>query len=214
MNYAEKRKKMVEEQLLPRGIERADVLSAFRKVPRHLFVPTSSRDASYKDHPLQIGEGQTISQPYIVALMTQLLPPGASRILEIGTGSGYQAAILAELYERVYTVERKAPLQEKARQALDEAGYENIEFHIGDGTLGLPEASPFDGIIVTAAAPAVPEPLTEQLSEAGSIVIPVGSMYGQVLTVVTKNDKGLSYEEICGCMFVPLVGKEGWKERT
>jgi protein-L-isoaspartate(D-aspartate) O-methyltransferase len=208
-----KKKKMVDEQLIPRGISRPDVLDAFSKVPRHFFVPDSARHASYEDHPLQIGEGQTISQPYIVALMTQLLPQGISRVLEVGTGSGYQAAILSEIYPEVHTVERKASLQEKAREILGNAGYGNIEFHTGDGTMGVNEAAPFGGIIVTAAAPSVPEPLIEQLKDGGSIVIPIGSLYSQVLTVVTKNAKDLSYEEICGCMFVPLIGKEGWKEQ-
>ena len=215
MEYAEQRNRMVEDQLARRGIGDGKVLEVFRKVPRHHFVPATFREASYADHPLPIGRGQTISQPYIVALMTESLRlKGAEKVLEIGTGSGYQAAILAELCEEIYTIEREEPLLEEAKKVLSQEGYKNIKFICGDGTKGLKEEAPFDGIIVTAAAPFVPEALKDQLADGGRIVIPVGSIYSQVLVAVEKNGESFTREDICGCVFVPLIGEDGWGTGT
>ena len=203
---------MVQEQLIPRGINEPRVLSAFRRVQRHKFVPNKMEDMAYSDHPLPVGEGQTISQPYMVALMTEKLAlSGEEKVLEIGTGSGYQAAILAELAKEVYSMERFSPLANKAQETLASLGYNNIHIKVGDGTLGWKEFAPFDRIIVTAGAPHIPESLFEQLSENGKLVIPVGGSFSQVLTVAEKKRGKISQEEICGCVFVPLVGKEGWR---
>jgi len=207
------RDRMVEEQLIARGINGKKVLDAFRRVERHEFVPVSMRDAAYADHPLPIGEGQTISQPYIAALMTQSLDlKGDEKILEIGAGSGYQAAILSGLAKEVYSVERISALAERAEANLKKTGCGNVKVVVGDGTSGLPEKAPYDGIIVTAAAPEIPEDYIRQLKTGGRLVIPVGGMFGQVMTVVKKTEKGVFNEELCGCVFVPLVGKKGWKE--
>ena len=203
---------MVNEQLIPRGINDERVLEAFRRVERHELIPQELTDSAYRDHPLPIGEGQTISQPYMVALMTQCLGlKGHESVLEIGTGSGYQAAILANLAKKVYSIERLAGLAETSRAALRRLGYDNIEITVGDGTLGWEEYAPYDGIIVTAAAPKVPGAYIEQLVSGGKLVIPVGSMSSQVLALVEKKADGVFVSEICGCVFVPLVGKEGWK---
>ena len=211
MDHDVQRKRMVDEQLVPRGISSPGVLEAFMRVPRHLFVPEAFGMEAYADHPLPIGEGQTISQPYIVALMTECLGlKGGERVLEIGTGSGYQAAILAEICGRVYTVEREKVLSERAAKALAEQGYGNISYKTGDGTLGWEEEAPFDGVIVTAAAPDVPEPLKTQLAEGGRLVIPVGDRFSQTLVVVRKTSRGYEIDRICGCVFVPLVGEHGW----
>jgi len=205
---------MVSEQLIPRGISDPAVLEAFGRVPRHSFVSPAFEDGAYADHPLPIGGGQTISQPYMVALMTECLRLGREdRVLEIGTGSGYQAAILAEICARVYTVERDAALLEASKEVLLRRGYANIEFKRGDGTLGWPEEAPYDGIVVTAGAPHVPRALKEQLAEGGRLVIPVGSMFSQMLVVVTRSGDEYISKNVCGCMFVPLVGEDGW-ERT
>lgn len=202
---------MVEQQLRRRGISDPRVLAAMEKVPRHRFVPEPERAAAYDDQPLPIGEGQTISQPYMVALMTESLHlTGTERVLEIGTGSGYQAAVLAELCRFVYTMERFADLAARARQALADAGYVNVEVIVGDGTLGYPEAAPYEGIIVTAAAPRTAEPWLEQLADGGRLVLPLGDRWGQMLTVVTKRDGKVTQETVCGCVFVPLVGEHGW----
>lgn len=205
------RNKMVDEQLIPRGIMNEMVLEAFRKVPRHEFVPKDLWSSAYNDYPLPIGEGQTISQPYMVALMTECLElKGRERILEIGTGSGYQTAILAELTKELYSVERFKSLADNAGEALKRLGYKNFKIKVGDGTLGWEEFAPYDGIIVTAGSPGIPESLIAQLNNGGKLVIPVGVGIGQALTIVTKNGGFIKTREVCGCMFVPLVGKEGW----
>jgi len=204
---------MVETQLIPRGIKDERVLSAMRKVPRHLFVDASLIDRAYEDHALPIGEGQTISQPYMVAIMTELLElKGDERVLEIGTGSGYQSAILAELSFKVYSIERIEGLATRARKILDSLGYRNIEIRIANGTYGWKEESPFNGIIVTAGAPDIPETLIEQLVEGGRLVIPVGDRWSQRLIKVTRIHEGVIKESITGCIFVPLLGDYGWKE--
>ena len=210
---AKERELMVERQLVRRGISDPRVLEAFRKVPRHLFVPRGLQSSAYADHPLPVGEGQTISQPYMVALMTECLGLGeGERVLEIGTGSGYQAAILAELAAEVYTVERIAALSERAREILEKLGYTNIRFLVGDGTKGWPEHAPYDGIIVTAGAPRVPDPLVEQLAEGGRLVIPVGGSWAQELAVLRRTKRGVTRRNVCGCVFVPLVGEFGWRK--
>jgi len=204
---------MVEEQLIPRGIEDPRVIDAFLKVERHRFIPEELRGSAYADYPVPIGEGQTISQPYIVALMTECLDlSGDEEVLEIGTGSGYQAAILAELSSQVYSIERFPSLAERAESLLQNLGYINIKIKVGDGTLGWPEEAPFSRIIVTAAAPEVPLPLAEQLSEGGKMILPLGETFSQVLTLIEKKKGQLKAESICGCVFVPLIGKFGYKE--
>ena len=211
MDYDIQRKRMVDEQLVPRGISDPRVLEAFGSVPRHVFVPGPFDVSSYADRPLPIGEGQTISQPYMVALMTECLRlKGGEKVLEVGTGSGYQAAILAELCGRVYTIEREKRLLERARTILRQEGYDNIEFKCGDGTVGWKEAAPYDGIIVTAGAPYVPEALKDQLAEGGRLVIPVGGQYGQMLVVLTRRGRDFTQDSVCGCIFVPLIGEDGW----
>ncbi len=204
---------MVEEQLIPRGIDAPAVLRAFSAVPRHHFVPDAYAPGSYCDHPLPIGFGQTISQPYMVAVMTQVLDlKGDGKVLEIGTGSGYQAAILAKICRHVYTIEKDINLHESAERVLRKEGYSSITLKHGDGTNGWPEQAPFDGIIVTAASPDIPEPLKEQLADGGRMTIPVGSMYSQMLVLVKKRGQEFFTENICGCVFVPLVGDHGWSE--
>lgn len=212
MNFDKQRDRMVNEQLAGRGIDNVKVLEAFRSVPRHKFVPDGCVQESYEDHPLPIGEGQTISQPYIVALMTQALElKGDEKVLEVGTGSGYQAAILADLVKEVYTIEKEESLLRKAETVLRKEGCNNISFKCGDGTLGWKEKSPFEAIIVTAAAPHVPESLKEQLADGGRLVIPVGDLFSQMLTVIEKRGNDYLTNNLCGCMFVPLIGEEGWK---
>lgn len=212
MDFEFLRQRMVDEQLIPRGISDATVLSVFRKVPRHEFVPQEYMDSAYDDHPLPIGGGQTISQPYMVALMTeQLNLKGGEKILEIGAGSGYQAAILAEIASEVYTVERIETLAKKCDAVLKKSGYKNIKVVVGDGTLGHEEAAPYDGIIVTCGAPGIPSSYIEQLKTGGILVIPIGSQFSQVLTVVKKTKEGVQTKEVCGCVFVPLIGEGGWK---
>ena len=213
MDYAEQRERMVDEQLIPRGISDAKVLQAFRSVQRHCFIPSLHRAYAYADHPLPIGHGQTISQPYIVAIMTESLRlVGGEKVLEIGTGSGYQAAILAEICRKVYTVEREARLLERAKKILTEERYTNIDFKCGDGTKGWEREAPFERIIVTAAAPSVPEALKQQLAEGGRLVIPVGAAYSQMLVSIEKKGEDFISENICGCVFVPLIGEYGWKK--
>ncbi len=207
------REKMVENQLISRGIKDQRVLAAMRKIPRHLFVEEALHCQAYGDHPLPIGEKQTISQPYIVALMTEALElRGNEKVLEIGTGSGYQTAILAELADMVYSIERIPSLVYKARKMLDELGYFNINIRIGDGTKGWEEESPFDGIIVTAASPELPPPLLEQLRKGGLLVVPVGGRYSQDLISVERTDKGIRQQNLGGCRFVSLIGQYGWQE--
>lgn len=206
--YASLRENMVVYQIEGRGVRNARVLAAMRKVPRHLFVPESERSEAYTDHPLPIGHEQTISQPYIVAIMSELLnlDPGA-KVLEIGTGSGYQAAVLAELAANVYTIEIIPELARQAERTLREMGYRNIEVRCGDGFEGWPEQAPFDAIIVTAAPKDIPEKLVDQLRIGGRLVIPVGSI-SQELLRCTKTPKGLTTENIIPVRFVPMVGKE------
>ena len=205
------RRRMIGEQLLARGISDVMVLSAFENVPRHAFVGDEFLKTSYGDHPLPIGNDQTISQPYMVALMTQCLGlRGGERMLEIGTGSGYQSAILSRIAKEVFSIERMPELAAGARKRLASLGYSNCSVTVGDGTLGLPEFAPYDGIIVTAGAPDIPKALVSQLKEGGRFVIPVGSEYSQVLTVVEKCGESIKKREVCECVFVPLVGKDGW----
>lgn len=211
--FTQARKKMVETQLKARDITDKDVLNAMLKVQRHKFVPFHLRDLAYTDQPLPIGEGQTISQPYIVALMTQLadLQPD-EKVLEVGTGSGYQAAILARLCKKVYTIEILEPLATQARRRLKKLGYDNIKVKCGDGYKGWKEYAPFDAIIVTCAPPEVPPPLIEQLSEGGKIVIPVGTTW-QELKVIQKKDGEIKTTNIIPVRFVPMTG-EGVKENS
>ena len=205
------RGRMVEAQLIPRGISDPRVLAAFRKVPRHEFVPPEVKYAAYDDSALPIGEEQTISQPYMVAIMTELLKlKGGEKVLEVGTGSGYQAAILAELCRKLYTIERIGPLSKRAEGILKRLNYHNIEYMVGDGTDGYPPCAPYAGIIVTAGCPQIPPPLADQLAEGGRLVIPVGERYRQTLTVARKVDGKIMVDSSIGCVFVPLVGKYGW----
>ena len=204
---------MVREQLVPRGITDLKILNAFRKVPRHNFLPQKYAASAYEDCPLPIGTGQTISQPYMVALMTQCLEltPEVT-VLEVGTGSGYQTAILAELASVVYSVERLQSLTEKAKTVLKDLGYQNIRIKVGDGTIGWSEYAPYDRIIVTAGAPSIPKPLVAQLKAAGELVIPIGGSFNQTLTRARKLKKKIEINQICSCVFVPLMGKHGWKK--
>ncbi len=203
---------MVEEQLIPRGISDPATLAAMRSVPRHLFVEDAMQARAYGDHPLPIGSGQTISQPYIVALMTQALQlKGHERVLEIGTGSGYQAAVLSRLCERVYTIERIDALLRQARKVFDRLRYYNIVSRIDDGTTGWPDQAPFDGIVVTAGGPKIPEPLLDQLAPGGRMVIPVGSPESQDLQLVEKKEDGITVRTIELVRFVNLIGAHGWR---
>ena len=212
-DYEKEREHMVKSQLARRGIKDQRVLEAMRRVPRHLFIPESTRNLAYCDGPLPIGHGQTISQPYIVALMTEILEiEGKERVLEVGTGSGYQAAILSRLVRQVYSVERHAALAQQAEKLFAQLGYDNIVVRVGNGTLGWPEHSPYEAIIITAAAPDVPRPLTDQLADGGRLVAPVGSQWSQVLVKVRRQDDLLIRERRTAVAFVPLVGKYGWEE--
>jgi protein-L-isoaspartate(D-aspartate) O-methyltransferase len=210
--YEKFRTRMVEEQLLPRGIEDPAVLHAMAAVPRHLFVADALHAQAYGDFPLPIGHGQTISQPYVVALMTQLLQlTGQEKVLEIGTGCGYQSAILATLCERVYTVERIKPLLARARRTFDQLQIYNIMSKVADGTEGWPDNAPFPAIIVTAAGPQIPQPLVDQLADPGIMVLPVGDLEGQTLMVVKKEGGVVTTTEVESVRFVKLVGTYGWK---
>ncbi|MGH7279871.1 MAG: protein-L-isoaspartate(D-aspartate) O-methyltransferase [Candidatus Rokuibacteriota bacterium] len=210
--FERERARMVEEQLVRRGIADARVLEAMRRVPRHLFVQEAFRDRAYGDHPLPIGEEQTISQPFIVGLMTSLLAmTGPEKVLEIGTGSGYQTAVLAELARRVCSVERLAPLATRARALLEGLGYTSVWVRVGSGTLGWPDEAPFDRILVAAGGPSVPPPLFEQLAEGGRLVLPIGETpTSQTLTVVEKIDGQKRVQTHGECSFVKLVGKYAW----
>jgi len=211
--FGSARNEMVDTQLIPRGISDERVIEMMRKVPRHLFVPAPQRSAAYEDRALPIGEGQTISQPYMVAIMTELLGlSGAEKVLEIGTGSGYQAAILAELSKKVITVEWVKALSDIACSRLKSMGYGNIECVVGDGSLGFAKEAPFDAIIVTAACPRIPPPLTEQLGEGGRLILPVGDRFSQILTVAKKENDEIKLFSSIGCVFVPLLGKYGFKD--
>jgi protein-L-isoaspartate(D-aspartate) O-methyltransferase len=212
IKYTRQREEMVRRQIEARGVTDPYVLAAMLKVPRHLFVGDALRDQAYGDFPLPIGEQQTISQPYIVAEMTQALQPGKDdRILEIGTGSGYQAAILAEIVFRVYTIEKIYPLYIKTRKLFDKLQYHNIVTKYSDGTSGWKDESPFDGIIVTAGSPSIPTPLVRQLAVGGRLVIPVGDQYSQELIKLYKDENGIHKTNLGGCRFVKLVGEYGWR---
>lgn len=211
-NFEKARARMVEEQLTPRSIHDQKTLEAMRKVPRHLFVEDALKNQAYGDYPLPIGRGQTISQPYIVALMTQALClKGHEHVLEIGTGSGYQAAILSQICEKVYTVERMDTLLVQARKVFDSLHYLNILTRLDDGTLGWPEYGPYDAIIVTAGGPKVPLPLLEQLADPGILIIPVGDRGVQDLRLITKKDGEITEKTIELVRFVNLIGDHGWK---
>ena len=204
---------MVAAQIRGRGVTDRRILAALATVPRHLFVPPTLADRACDDAPLPIGHGQTISQPYMVALMTVALAPRrAHRVLEIGTGSGYQAAVLAHIVRRVYTVERLAPLSASAEARLTQLGYRNVEYRVGDGSEGWPEAAPFDGIIVTAAAPAIPEPLLAQLAPGGRAAVPVGDFALQVLTIAERTATGIRTWTEGACRFVPLIGRHAFPD--
>ncbi len=212
MKFRRMREKMVRTQIEARGIHDQRVLEVMRKVPRHLFIGEALRDQAYGDFPLPIGEGQTISQPYIVAEMTQALELSKDdRVLEIGTGSGYQTAILAELAYRIYTIERVRELFVRARKLLDELGYHNVVARCSDGTLGWRDESPFEAIIVTAGAPEVPEKLLEQLTSGGRLIIPVGNRFSQTLLKIRKDEDGIHKIDLGGCRFVKLIGEHGWE---
>ena len=209
-DYRKLRELMVSEQIEARGISNKKVLEALRKVERHKFVPTKYRNRAYDDYPLPIGEGQTISQPYIVALMTEVLDPDSTKkILEIGTGSGYQAAVLAETFQSVYTIEIIETLGKRAEKQLSETGYNNVMVKIGDGYLGWKEYSPFDAIIVTCSPTHIPEPLKEQLAEGGKMVIPVGEHNSQELVLLTKEKGEIKKKKIIPVLFVPMFGQDG-----
>jgi len=209
------RMKMITSQLISRGISNEKVLKAMERIPRHLFVDEGLQDQAYADNPLPIGERQTISQPYIVALMTEALGlTGHEKVLEIGTGSGYQAAMLAELADRVFSIERIASLADRARKVLDSLGYYNVLIRVGDGTYGWKEESPFDAIIVTAGAPHVPKTLFDQLTTGGRLIVPTGDRHTQKLLKITRTSEDLDKAEtkdLGGCRFVNLIGEYGWK---
>ena len=204
---------MVEDQLRTRGIRDERVLAAMGKVQRHLFVSENLQDRAYDDSALPIGEGQTISQPYMVALMTELLElKGHEKVLEIGTGSGYQAAVLSLLASEVFSVERVELLALGARRLMEKLEYSNVRIIVSDGTAGLPQESPFDGIIVAAGAPEIPQQYIDQLEDNGRLVIPVGSRYSQILYSIRKTVEGIKTSFSTACVFVPLIGESGWKD--
>jgi protein-L-isoaspartate(D-aspartate) O-methyltransferase len=214
--FKRQRTKMVDSQIRSRGVKDVRVLKAMEKIPRHLFVDEGLIEQAYNDNPLPIGERQTISQPYMVALMTEALELQRNeKVLELGTGSGYQTAILAELAERVFTIERIASLANRARKVLESLGYFNVVIRVGDGTYGWREEAPFDGILVSAGSPDIPRPLVEQLTVGGRLVIPVGSRFTQTLYRVTRlseNVEDVKKEDLGGCRFVNLIGEHGWRE--
>jgi len=211
-SFLTQRRSMVESQLRARGIRDERVLAAMFRIPRHEFVSEEHRDQVYEDHPIPIGEGQTISQPYIVAIMLEALALDPSdTVLEIGTGSGYQTALLAELVRQVYSVERYASLARAAQATLARLGFNNVEVLVGDGSRGLPDRAPFDAIVVSAAAPQIPPPLFEQLREGGRTVIPVGPAHAQELQLVRKHEGQPVVTSMEGCRFVPLIGSEGYR---
>ncbi len=212
LDFSQRRRQMVDTQLLQRGIRNERVLRAMARVPRHEFVADPYRAQAYDDNPLPIGEGQTISQPYIVALMLEMLEVSEEDIaLEIGTGSGYQTALLAQLSRHVYSIERHAALAAKAQAVLAKLGYTNVTIEVGDGSKGLPAHAPFDGIVVSAAAPDLPQALFEQLKEGGRLVVPVGPTEAQFLQLVTKKEGKPVLSEQIPCRFVPLIGEQGYR---
>jgi protein-L-isoaspartate(D-aspartate) O-methyltransferase len=213
MNFEVARRKMVETQLVARGIKDRRIIEAMLKIPRHLFVEEAMAAQAYNDNPLPIGEKQTISQPYMVALMTELLDlKGKEKVLEIGTGSGYQAAVLAVLADRVCTMERIRPLAMRARKVLDGLGLLNVNIRVADGTCGWEEEAPFDAIMVTAGAPVIPDTLVAQLAVGGRLVLPVGDQFSQTLVrIVKQQDGSCTIEDSIGCRFVKLIGKYGWE---
>ena len=211
--WQHERERMVEEQIIARGVEDERVIDAMKKVPRHLFVDKTYYHQAYNDYPLSVGYGQTISQPYMVAAMTELLElKGDEKVLEIGSGSGYQTAILALLCAKVFTIERISDLTQKARSKLEQLGFQNIIFMVGDGSIGWSEYAPYNGIIVTAGAPDIPDALIEQLADNGRFVIPVGKEHFQILNLVRKHKGRIYRKEFFECTFVPLVGKKGWQD--
>ena len=213
MDFEYARHRMVEEQLKARGITDPRTLQAFVTVPRHLFVPPEAQAHAYEDHPIPIGNGQTVSQPYMVALMTQLLRlQGHERVLEIGTGSGYQVAILAELALEVYSAERHPDLAEAAARRLEQLGYLNVHVKTDSGSLGDPAHAPYEAILVTAGAPHLPPSLIEQLADHGRLVIPIGSQQTQLLTLVEVHQGTVHTRAITSCVFVPLIGREAWPD--
>jgi protein-L-isoaspartate(D-aspartate) O-methyltransferase len=208
------RREMVRRQIQGRRVRDELVLEAMRTVPRHRFVPAHMRGSAYRDAPLPIGEGQTISQPYVVGFMTAALQlSGGEKVLEIGTGSGYQAAILACIAREVISVERLPRLADEARRTLAELGYDNVRVVVGDGTQGWPEEAPYDAIMVTAASPKIPEPLLEQLAEGGRLVAPIGPRHTQELVRVRREGDTFHCEDLLGVAFVPLIGEHGWDKR-
>jgi len=213
--YIKQRMKMVDTQIRARGIRDPRVLKALEKVPRHLFVNEALRDQAYNDNPLPIDGGQTISQPYIVALMTEALElKGSEKVLEIGTGSGYQAAVLAELVDHVFSIDRIASLAGNARRLLESLNYYNIAIRVGDGTLGWKDEAPFDAVMVTAGAPDIPKTLVEQIALGGRLVVPVGGRHSQVLIKLTRLSESahdVKKEDLGGCRFVDLIGEYGWE---
>lgn len=214
-DYTKLRQRMVEEQLIPRGIKDKKVLTAFLKVEREKFIPADMREEAYEDFPLPIGEEQTISQPYMVALMTQCLElRGDEKVLELGTGSGYQTAILAELAKEVYSLERIEKLAQRARRVLCRLGYANVQIFVINGTMGYEEFSPYDRILVTAGAKEIPPPLIEQLKDGGIMVIPVGDTYSHELKVVRKQRDIIKSKMVERCVFVPLIGEYGWDKNV
>ena len=215
IDYDKARQRMVETQIIARGIKDPRVIGAMRKVPRHCFIEEALYSQAYSDYPLPIGEKQTISQPYIVALMTEALElKGTERVLEIGAGSGYQTAILAELAHKVYSIERINNLVIRARRTLDALGYRNVIIKFSDGTMGWKEEAPFDAIIVTAGAPAIPSPLIDQLASPGRLVIPVGDRWSQSLIRIIKEGDKSREEDLGGVRFVSLIGECGWEENN
>ncbi|RPI40870.1 MAG: protein-L-isoaspartate(D-aspartate) O-methyltransferase [Methanoregulaceae archaeon] len=211
---ADERRTMVERQIAARGIRDPRILAAMQEIPRHMFIPPPYDRAAYDDNPLPIGSGQTISQPYIVALMTELLHPKATdNMLEIGAGSGYQAAVLSRLVRQLTTLERIKTVADLARRNLEFLGIDNVVVIEGDGTLGYPENAPYDGIIVTAATPEVPRPLIEQLTDGGTLVVPVGGHDVQDLLTIRKQGKSINREFHGGVRFVPLIGQYGWENQ-
>jgi protein-L-isoaspartate(D-aspartate) O-methyltransferase len=211
IDFPKTRLRMVEEQIISRGIKDPKLIEAMKKVPRHLFVEEALQSQAYNDYPLPIGEKQTISQPYMVALMTEALQlTGKAKVLEIGTGSGYQTAVLAEISEKVFSIERIRSLAIKARKLLYELGYFNVEIKIFDGTFGWVEEAPFDAIMVTAGAPDIPQPLVDQLAMGGRLVIPLGDPSIQDLIRIIKTEEGIKKEDLGGCRFVKLIGRYGW----